>query len=331
MKRDLEALKEENEILSRLASHDWLTGIYNRGATETKINQLLAEKKTGVLFVLDVDHFKQINDRYGHITGDSVIQEVVRILSLMTFKNDILGRVGGDEFVIYMPLAQDQSFADERCRQIRTRLLGIQMTSPLINGISVTVCGSLYQPGDDYKSLFDRADQLLLAEKRKKNKKPALTAAEERRSAAKKGIDIDMALIRSELSEQELTSGAYCQDYETFKSIYRFVERRLRRSGESAYIILFTLTDKNGDFPMLQTRELQMDTLKSVTQHSLRLGDVFTQYSSCQYLVMVSDVDNQNAELIAGRISETFYAETAAIEDKLLLHHCYPLKPAGTN
>ena len=114
MKRDLEALKEENEILSRLASHDWLTGIYNRGATETKINQLLAEKKTGVLFVLDVDQFKQINDRYGHITGDSVIQEVVRILSLMTFKNDILGRVGGDEFVIYMPLAQDQSFADER-------------------------------------------------------------------------------------------------------------------------------------------------------------------------------------------------------------------------
>ena len=82
---------------------------------------------------------------------------------------------------------------------------------------------------------------------------------------------------------------------------------------------------------MLQTRELQMDTLKSVTQHSLRLGDVFTQYSSCQYLVMVSDVDNQNAELIAGRISETFYAETAAIKDKLLLHHCYPLKPAGTN
>lgn len=45
MKRDLEALKEENKILSNLASHDWLTGIYNRGATETKINQLLAEKR----------------------------------------------------------------------------------------------------------------------------------------------------------------------------------------------------------------------------------------------------------------------------------------------
>lgn len=47
MKQDWAALKEENEILSKLASHDWLTSIYNRGATETKINQLLAEKKTG--------------------------------------------------------------------------------------------------------------------------------------------------------------------------------------------------------------------------------------------------------------------------------------------
>ena len=82
---------------------------------------------------------------------------------------------------------------------------------------------------------------------------------------------------------------------------------------------------------MHQTRRLHTDTFKSVTQHSLPLGDVITQHSNCQCLVMGSDVDNQNAELIAGKISETFYAETAAVEDKLLLHHCYPLKPAGTN
>lgn len=307
MKQDLAALEEENKKLSKLANHDWLTSIYNRGATETKINQLLSEKKTGVLFVLDMDHFKQINDRYGHIAGDCVLQEVVRILNLMTFKQDILGRIGGDEFVIYMPLEQNQNFIDERCYQIRIRLLGIQMTNPLINGISATVCGSLYQPGDDYKSLFDRADQLLLAEKRKKDRKPVVAAAEQRRSAARKSIDIDMALIRSELSEQELISGAYCQDYETFKRIYRFVERRLRRSSESVYIILFTLTDKNGDLPKLLTREKQIDTLKSVIQHSLRLGDVFTQYSSCQYLIMVSDVNSQNVELIAQRISESFF------------------------
>ena len=75
-----------------------------------------------------------------------------------------------------------------------------------------------------------------------------------------------------------------------------------------------------------------MDTLKSVTQYSLRLGDVFTQYSRRQYLVMVSDVDGQNAELIARRISEAFLCERRLIlKISFSLHHCYPLKPAGTS
>ena len=92
---------------------------------------------------------------------------------------------------------------------------------------------------------------------------------------------------------------------------------------------MFTLTDRNNGFLPLDKRDTEMDILGEKIKQSLRMGDVYTRYSSCQYLVMVSDVDNQNAELIANRISETFYAETAAIKDKLL-HHCYPLKPAGT-
>lgn len=329
MRQEITSLKEENERLSRLASRDWLTGAYNRGATEEKINRMLADKKAGVLIVVDIDQFKRINDRFGHLSGDLVLQEITRVLGVMKLKNDLLGRIGGDEFVLYLPLNQDEAFMEERCHQIRSRLHGIYMDQPPINGISATVCGSIYQPGDDYRSLFDRADQKLLAAKRERNRKINPSAPRGLRATAKKGIDIDMTLIRTELAEQELVPGAYCQDYETFKSIYRFVERRLRRSSESAYIILFTLTDKTGDFPELPKREAQMEALKSVIQSSLRLGDVFTQYSSCQYLVMVSNVDDQTSELIAGRISDAFYDVTASIEDKLLLHHCYPMRPAG--
>lgn len=329
MKQEITLLKQENERLIKLASHDWLTGAYNRGATEENINQMLSEKKAGVLIVVNIDHFKEMNDRFGHISGDSLLQEVARVLGLMKFKNDLLGRVGGDEFVLFMPLEQEDAFVEERCRQIHARLLGIHMGQPPVNGVSATVCGSIYQPGDDYKSLFDRADQRLLAEKRKRSGKTGTSAPGRLRPAVKSGIEIDMELIRAELAELELVPGAYCQDYQTFKSIYRFVERRLRRSSGSAYIILFTLTDKAGDFPSLQKRDLQMESLKNVIQNSLRLGDVFTQYSSCQYLVMVSNVDGQTSELVATRISDAFYDATASIEDRLLLHHCYPMRPAG--
>lgn len=323
MKQDLTVLKKENKILSRPAGYDCMTGIYNCDGTEAIINQLLTEKRTGVLFVLGLDQFKQINDSYGHIAGDSVIQEVVRILGHIILRHDILGRVGGVKFVIYMSLAQNQNFIDERCCQIRNRLLGLQMTNPHINGISATVCGCLYQSRDNYKSLFDRANRLLLIEEQKKILKPVPTVARKHSSAIQKDIDVDTAQIRTELSEKDLASNTYCRDFETFKSIYHFVKCRARRSGESVYIILFTLNDKNGNLPILQIRELQMDTLKSAIQHSLRPGEVFTQYSSCQYIVMVSDADSGNIEWIAQSITETFYAE---IEDMILLHCCYPLR-----
>ena len=68
-----------------------------------------------------------------------------------------------------------------------------------------------------------------------------------------KSIEIDMERIRKELCEQELLPGAYCQEYEIFKVIYRFMARRLRRTKEDCYIILMTLTDRKGELPCLKT------------------------------------------------------------------------------
>ena len=59
------------------------------------------------------------------------------------------------------------------------------------------------------------------------------------------------------------------------------------------------------------------------------MGDVFTQYSSCQFLVMLADVGKQEAELVAGRIREAFFERLQGRGENVLLHHCYPLRPAG--
>lgn len=144
-----------------------------------------------------------------------------------------------------------------------------------------------------------------------------------------RGVSMDMKCIQEELSEQELAAGAYCQDYETFKSIYRFMERRMQRMDSKSYIILLTLTNEQREFPSLSERDLLMQYLKQQIQDSLRAGDVFTQYSSCQFLVMAADVEKQQADLIAERINTSFYARNVICKDNILLHHCYPLQPAG--
>lgn len=320
MERVIAQLQQENERLAQLAQRDWLTHLYNRMATQEKVDEAIAQRQTGLLLVIDVDQFKQINDRFGHIAGDQVLQQIAQVLRYLAFKSDIVGRVGGDEFVLYMPLEQDERFVKERARQIKARLREIPVGGASFP-LTASVGGSLYQPGDDYQSLFDRADQHLLEEKRRRRGRAAKPAR-----GGRDGIAIDMQLIREELAEQQPAPGAYCQDYETFQRIYRFVERRLQRVAGSVYVILITLTDGRGDYPALADREAQMDTLKEVILHSLRMGDVFTQYSSCQFLIMASDLEARDIDVITGRICEHFYRAVGS--EDLLLHHCYPLQPA---
>ena len=295
--------------------------------TEKKINEAMRANEAGSLLLIDIDCFKTINDRYGPLIGDQLLAEISKILSYMTDKEDILGRIGGDEFVIYAPKRKDEAFLEDRGKQIKERLKEIQLQDILLVKLSMTISGSLYRDGDDYREIFNRADQKLLEEKKhKKRGKQGDTKTETEKVAKGKGINIDMRLIRKELAELQLKPGAYCRDYETFKSIYRFVERKLRRNDSGAYTILFTITDGHNNFPPLKKRDSQMTVLKDIVQGLLRSGDVSTRYSSCQLLVLVSDVNDINAEKIAERISHEFYA---ALDDteKILLHHCYPLKP----
>lgn len=322
-------LKEENKRLSQLAEKDWLTGLCNRMAAEKRINDWLKTRKAGTLFVLDVDNFKSINDRYGHIAGDKVLQGIADILTLISFSTDIIGRVGGDEFIVFMPASQKPDFIEVRCQQMKQQFSELTRSGFIVHGLSISICGSSYQKGDDYQCLFDRADQCLLREKSHRKNRQAAKTGETLFLSGTGGLKIDMKQIRQELSEPEQALGAFCQDYDNFVSIYRFVERRLQRVQSSVYSILFTLMDEQGDFPPLQERCRLMEMLHECIQLSLRSGDVFTRYSSCQFLVMVSDVTNTETNTIAERIRESFgHCLAVTMQPYRLTFNQYPLKPA---
>lgn len=332
----LSMLQEENKRLSRLAEKDWLTGLYNRMAVEERVSEWLKTGKSGTLFVLDMDNFKKINDRYGHIAGDRVLQGIAEVLEKMAFRTDIVGRVGGDEFVIFMPVSQDEAFIESRCRQIEQRFQKLPRPQFVVKKISLTVCGSCYQDGDDYQSLFDRADQKLLQEKaaRKRQAETAEFRIDSRSSAGTASdttsLKVDIEQISRELSEPGNAEGAFCQDYDSFVCIYRFMERRLKRIHSEVYSILFTLTDGEGNFPSLQVRGELMETLHECIRTSLRLGDVFTRYTSCQFLVMVCDATSAQSDVIAKRIQKRYEQQCscAADGDCHLVYNRYPLKPA---
>jgi diguanylate cyclase (GGDEF)-like protein len=100
-------LKERMVELDRLASTDPLTGLYNRRMFFRRMEEELARAGRAsdpmCLMYLDIDHFKQINDTYGHSAGDAVLKQIARLMQRTLRRGDVLGRIGGEEFLVYLP------------------------------------------------------------------------------------------------------------------------------------------------------------------------------------------------------------------------------------
>lgn len=314
----LKTLEKENKRLNKLVEYDWLTGINNRGSVENKINQMLMTKKTGILFALDVNRFKQINDLYGHLCGDVTLKEIGKKLCEIAAPKDIFGRIGGDEFVIYMPLTADEAFIKQKESEIQARMAEITFGDKQ-ESLSIAVCGCAYMEGDTYTDLFARADKKLLQLKQRQKKG--------RTNTEHLSIYKDSSLIREELRESNVQSGAFCQEYESFKNIFRFMERYLCRNERQVYLILLTLIVDDSHNPQ-HDQEISIHYLKSSIQHVLRLGDVFTQYSSCQFLIMAMDTSEEGIESMVTRMKTAFYNVDHDVSDKMILHHSFPLLAA---
>jgi diguanylate cyclase (GGDEF)-like protein len=105
--RLMQELEEKKKELELLATHDPLTGLMNRRLvlelTHHELERARRYRLPVCVLMIDLDHFKQVNDTYGHLAGDDVLKQFASILSKNTRAVDIVGRYGGEEFVVVMP------------------------------------------------------------------------------------------------------------------------------------------------------------------------------------------------------------------------------------
>ncbi len=144
-----------------LSKKDGLSGLYNKKTTEELIIKNLTKVDNGALMVIDVDNFKSINDTFGHLYGDMVIKQLASVLRSIFQKSDILGRVGGDEFFVFLRNYNDKGVLDARandiCREFRKTYEH--------NGQSVSISSSIgiatTDDSLDFEELYKKADVAL--------------------------------------------------------------------------------------------------------------------------------------------------------------------------
>jgi len=164
---DLSERKQKEEKLEYLSSHDVLTGLYNRAYFEEALARLEKESVLPVsILVADVDGLKRINDEFGHSAGDHLLHSAAEILRASFRAQDVVARIGGDEFAVLLPAA-DEQIAEQLSRRIASNLKRYNLTHPqmpvhLSYGIATTTQPLLLT------QLFKQADQKMYEHKARK-------------------------------------------------------------------------------------------------------------------------------------------------------------------
>lgn len=155
--------------LYREATHDPLTGLLNRGALAHSLDQALQARgdKQMALLMMDLDHFKRINDQYGHPVGDRVLAEFARLLRQVAGKNDFAARYGGEEFVVVLTQAT-RAQALETAERIRAQAEITPVTDHHGRTLNFTVSigVAMFRPGETLEIVARRADERLYEAKK---------------------------------------------------------------------------------------------------------------------------------------------------------------------
>lgn len=161
---DIDDEKRRAQALLDSAQRDALTGLYNKAVAQRRIEEALSADPglCSALFIIDVDNFKGINDTMGHLFGDALLIELSHTLQRQFRPQDVVGRVGGDEFAVYLRDIPNRALAERKAEQILDALSGLSVRERSVGAISCSVGIALTpEHGSTFRELYQRADQAL--------------------------------------------------------------------------------------------------------------------------------------------------------------------------
>jgi diguanylate cyclase (GGDEF)-like protein len=156
-------LNKAHDRLTFVSRHDHLTGLLNREGFMSYLEQSHDRSAGNVVLIVDADHFKQVNDKYGHQVGDEALIKIARALQYALRRADVVGRIGGEEFAIFLG-SVDQDEGARIANLIRRQVQCIPWHEP--GGLTVSIGGALMERHSKVSDVLRQADHCLYEAKR---------------------------------------------------------------------------------------------------------------------------------------------------------------------
>ena len=288
--------------LDRMAHYDSLTGVLNKGASHSTIS-IATQSQKGVLLLMDLDNFKSINDIYGHTTGDKFLTGFAQIIMNVTVLSDIIGRMGGDEFIAFIKgnvaddvIAEKYMKMNKLVLKLAKQLMGEEHGIPI--GVSIGVV-RVPEDGIDFDDLYHKADEALYEVK--ENGKHGYCIYDTIVKKEKDRRKPSSRIVMNALSERSVISGANELTEEQFKTVFRHAERVSRYVLLNTRFILFTAKSKSATDDELE------NTVKEFIARVckvLRASDAVAPYGSCQMMVLLTEIERSDSDMIEARIKK---------------------------
>lgn len=168
---EIKSLRDKLEQAQLAATVDGLTQVLNRNTFTRVLEDTLSKAQSDVaLVMLDIDHFKQFNDQYGHPLGDRVLRHVGQLLRNASTAHTIAARYGGEEFCVILKECRDLESAHAFAEQLRLKVLSLRIkargTDEVLDNVTASFGVALAEAGDNVESLLTRADDALYRAKR---------------------------------------------------------------------------------------------------------------------------------------------------------------------
>ncbi|MGM0379762.1 MAG: PAS domain S-box protein [Bacillota bacterium] len=167
--KDITERKKKEKKIQYLSFHDEMTGLYNRRYFENELKRLESSRKYPITIVIgDLDGLKKINDNYGHKKGDKYIINAAKILKSTVRSEDILARIGGDEFAVVLPNTNRKE-ANKFCERIQKNVKDFNDDNKFINPLSISLGFDVMEDSSqNLNNIFNKADQKMYINKGRK-------------------------------------------------------------------------------------------------------------------------------------------------------------------